>query len=237
MRRIKLGNAVTIAVTILLMGASPVNACDVYGSNSGAAYGFFHNVRGTKAAIDLEDANLVGIQTTIVHPLQIVSTITPDFIGWGTYRGYGTHVSGALSNCPDDYSDWNIYLDGVSFGTYFCRVGYGAVGDAVQDKQLKVTNHPSDTCTNIWRLYWQFELRACQEFNGYWGTSTAAGGEAANSSALTSEIQHIDVHYGQLQYQGINTNDWHSWGESERCVEPYYRIRKLANDDIWAEEE
>jgi len=106
------------SVAILTLVAPVQASCFTY--NYGATYredvgGATYS--GVKAYEDFQSADVP--QTYLVaHPIQ-VDTASGDFVGWGTYQGYGT--DDPVENCPDDYNaHWKIYVDGVSHGVQFC---------------------------------------------------------------------------------------------------------------------
>lgn len=110
----------------------PVLAC--YGTNEGASWRYAVNIaQGAKSNVDLEDAD-PNLSNTIAHPLQWSSAQSVDLVGWGTYKGHGV-----TSGCPDDHTGWNVYVDGKSFGDYFCRFLGTALPDNGQISSLGET--------------------------------------------------------------------------------------------------
>lgn len=108
-RRSALVSALIVTVALLTAAQPVLAACSdeySYGGNYGSLrIGGSTNADGVLATVDLVPSFYQGDET-VVHPIQWqANAYNPagfhDFIGYGTYHGYGTHVPGALTNCPD----------------------------------------------------------------------------------------------------------------------------------------
>lgn len=234
MRRFFFGSlpiSVGVALLSFAFVVQPVLA-GCFGSNNGAAYSYDHYFTAARSVEDFVPAT-VQPGRAVVHPLQLISPTGVDFIGWGTAKGIGTSDSGAISNCPDDYNGWNVYVDGVSFTRYFCRQQYGSVGSTALDQEFKFSyggTSCGDPNFDKWRFYLNGDLKSCQRINTDEGDIIAVGGEAIGSGS-----QLIDIHFGALEWKSSATGNWYNWGSGSRCEDTGYRIRKHSDYNVHAE--
>jgi hypothetical protein len=167
--------------------------------------------------------------TTIVHPTQVLMTGTSDFVGWGTYKGAGT--TGGITNCPTyTGTRWQVYVDGRTFGLYFCRAEYGSEPD-VAANQLFETRHttcPTNGFTN-WVFFWNSGFKTCQAVNGTRGTPVVG------SESIGFDPQEIDIHYELLQYRVLGST-WIYWTTvpaQDRCVSAGYTLTTSNGTTDW----
>lgn len=197
----------------VLLNATVALAC--YGANEGA-YSEFTGTTGARGAssnVNLSSAT-ASPGTAIVHPLQIAAN-DGDFVGWGTYKGRAP----TAGNCLDDYSGWNLYVDGASNGVYFCRSSYGALPDNPSFHNFRINY---TTCPSSGRTRWVFSIneqaQTCNDMGGHQYGVTAAGGE----NVYTYTNQRIDVLYADLTWRSP-TAGWLRWTNSQRmCQDPGY---------------
>jgi hypothetical protein len=193
----------------------------------------------------MDIANSKGLQTTadlvaatphdpsltaIVHPTQISVESTGDFVGWGTKKGKGTNVSGAISNCPTNLGDrWLLYVDGRTFTRYFCRVGYGDEPNVAPGQRIEII-HTSCLGSTRWAFKWNGTLKTCQAING------VAGKPIVGGESLGYDPQHIDIHYTLLKYRVLG-GTWTAWvAPNGSCVSVGYHLLINGTADVWAEE-
>lgn len=223
-----------VVLVALVQGASGAGHIPCYFPNEGASYGkSYANVKGLQSLVDHVNPGTQPNGTAIVHPSQIGGPDGVEFVGWGTARGEGTSVPGALSNCPDDYTNWNIYVDGVSFGKYFCRQQYGSLGYTAQDNYFRIEYGLASACdnANAWRFYMDGVYKTCQRNAASYGVFVAVGSEViGTTSTLTA-----DVHWGSLGWKSGTTGNWNWWGAGSTCENAGYQVRKITNYDVWTE--
>lgn len=170
--------------------------------------------KGITGLMDHFAANPFDWQTTaIVHPTQIVMD-SGDFIGWGTATGAG------VDNCPNVNSNrWSLYIDGMTFGTYFCRQGaYGSTSATAQDQRFEII-HTSCSGLTRWRVSWNGTQKDCQLVNGAGGTPDVGG------ESIAHDPQRIDIGYQRTQYR-ILGGTWTNWpAGADSCANlPFYGI-------------
>lgn len=217
------------ASLILLIAVQPVTA-GCYSQNDGAVGINIRWVQGTRATVDLEGATTPSGKV-IAHPLQASSFESgPDFIGWGTYKGEGVGW-----DCPDDFLGWNVYVDGRAFGTYHCSLVGVELLPAAQDNVFKVSyGYCPPLDRNMWRVFLNSTRYACRDMDDDFTDRVSAGGEAVHISGASS-ILHIDVHYHGLEVLN-SSGQWADWNSGTECQDAGYRLRRISDTNLWAEE-
>lgn len=113
-----------LAGTVLVVVVAGIAQAGVYGTNTGAAAaygpgGTAVKVYGGEGYQRLHSATQKS-GGAIIHPFQS-SSGSAEFAAVGTYKGKGTNVPGAKSNCvATTGSDWVVYTDGRENGVYTC---------------------------------------------------------------------------------------------------------------------
>lgn len=210
-----------------LLVAQPALAC--YGTNDGSSARYAVYGIGTKANVDLEYAS-VPAGRVVAHPLQVLIFLSSDFVGWGTYKGEGVG-----QDCADAWSGWSVYVDGRAFGSYHCSLVGVVLSSSAQDQNFKLSRGDCGPLgSGYWRAYLNFDRHACRRTDDDITDSVSAGGEAVRISG-TSSVLHTDVHYQQLEYLA-QSSVWHDWGIGTACEDPGYRLRRISNTNVWAEE-
>lgn len=207
-RRVRtLGGLLGIALSFLVVAAAV--AC--YGDNRGAGIEYMEPYgKGVLGIADLVSAQpLDPYATTIVHPAQI-GMASGDFVGWGTMKGAGTNVEGAISNCPGyTGTRWQLYVDGFDNDRYFCRRDYGSEPDVASNQHFEI-RHTMCNGQTRWAFFWNTVLKTCQAVDGVQGYPSV-GGESVGANP-----QKIDVHYRELQYRVLG-GTWTDW-DSNRFI-------------------
>jgi hypothetical protein len=164
-----------------------------------------------------------------------VLTTTNDFIGFGTIRGEGGLAPN--TDCPDYFGPgWMLYIDGIKFDTYFCRHLFSIPG-TVDNKSffLKYVNDCNGSPR--WKAKYDGGFVTCQTINDDSANSLTVGAEVKREQDDPPN-QHIDVHFADLEYFYAPFNNWFPWSSVNdyQCDDLGYRLRKIAVDDVWAEE-
>lgn len=222
--------ALGIGLAAIALAAGPaLGACwGGAGGNPGAAYDNHADYSdGLRSTIDFEGAT-VGTGNAIVHPMQIIFS-SGDFAGWGTARGIG--VPG--TNCDDDYTGWNTYLDGITFGEPFCEQDSGWPEYSGSDTNIvfKFSRGNCGALINWYRFYTEGNLITCEGFDGNNADYLTVGGEVIG----TTSIKKIDIHYGDIERHRNYDDKWVNWSSGTKCEDSGYRIRKISDNDVWAE--
>ena len=213
----------------LLIAFAPAAFAECWGGaggNEGAwrAYVLSANGKGLQGREDLVSASPASGRA-IVHPAQVSSSTTGDFVGWGTAKGEG------VANCPDYFgSGWQVYKDGYAFNVYFCNQPFATLAAAAQDQTFKMEwgTCPFSPYTAQWVLYWNGVAKTCQA-NSFSSTpAVVAGGESIG----TTNIQTIDVHWQSMQYKSSSLV-WTNWGTGSNCADPGYQVVLTNNTDFW----
>lgn len=200
--------------------------------NEGAAviYTGTSVAKGGSVRVDLYQMGLaVFTDEAVVHTFQLISGIpgSPDFIGWGTVRGEGTHDPDAIMNCPDDYSDgWHVFADGRQFDQYWCRQGsYGNLA-AVSSNRIFKIKYQACTGDGLTRfsLFLDGVEKTCARIDSTYGI--LAGGGEVIGTLFTKDIDHDmeDLHV-------YFTAGWFLWNSSHAfCdVDAPYFIQEISN--------
>lgn len=201
----------------LLILASPLLAF-CYGSNQGGfvADGFYTR-KGVKGEVDFTAATpLAG--RAIAHPAQIGTSSFTDFVGWGTYKGLAPAGTSCANN---NASTWNIYIDGIKFGNYFCQDGYGTVANAAQDQffRIEYTTCPGDGIAK-WVFHWNSSWKTCVTINDDHG-GPSAGSESAFNHTQT---QNLTILYSAIRTKDTAGN-WIDFGTQASCANsPYFVV-------------
>jgi hypothetical protein len=210
---------------------APLLAAPCFGSNDGARRNQNENLsKGLLTAADLMAASPVDPNSTaIIHPAHILAS-TGDGVGWGTMKGRGTNDPDAISNCVANLSDrWMLYVDGRTFGRYFCRQGYGTEPNSIASQDIEI-RHTSCNGSTRWAFFWNGTLKTCQAINSSAGTPHA-GGESVGANP-----QHINIRYRQLRYRVLG-GSWTPWTSGQgACVSAGYGFTIYAFDDFMPKE-
>jgi hypothetical protein len=196
-------------IAAILVAGTVLALC--FGPNEGAyrRYDPSGSTTGLKGQEDLVSAT-VQTGRTIVHPAQVRSASTSDFLGWGTAKGVG------VDECPDYYgSGWQVYLDGVAFGVYFCYQPYATLSATAQNQTFQIQQHtcPFYPYTNKWVLYWAGTVKTCVSTNFTATPDVVAGSESIGTTA----DQNLDVHWESMKY--LNSSYvWTNWGAGSNCT-------------------
>ncbi len=209
----------------LLIFAEAVAAGHCYAPNNEGAWIRFNpgSTRGIKGEADMVVASPLSQSTAIVHPRQAVTVDysgDPDFVGWGTKKGVGTSVPGAISNCPGNFgSDWWVYIDGLKFDKYFCNAPYYYVPNGAQNQYFRIeyTTCPGDGFKK-WVFYWNSIWKSCVTVDDDHGT-VYAGAESVG----TTSAQNLAISYLALRYKDDSGN-WLSPSISGTCVSNDYGL-------------
>ncbi|HET7181008.1 MAG TPA: hypothetical protein VFI15_02120 [Candidatus Limnocylindrales bacterium] len=226
LRRTGVG-AVPFLVFLFLTGPSSVFA-GCYQTNLGAwhDYPYAAPYIGAQATVDLFAATPNDHSSTIVHPLQIGgSSGSGDFIGWGTAIGEG------VSQCPDYFgANWQVYVDGASFGTYFCHQPFGSLASNASGQVFKMQFEPcpSNPQFSQWAMFLNGVFKVCQGIDSTSANRVVAGGESITSGG----DQVIDVRYRSDKY--LKGSTWSAWGAGDSCTNSPYKIQLNSNSDFKA---
>ncbi len=200
--------ALFLSASVTLAQTSPC-----FNPNSGAAAAQLTHTatNGMQGNVDLVPATPFNPSTTgIIHPAQVIMA-SGDFIGWGTHIGVGT--SGGITNCATyTGSLWILYVDGRTFGKYFCRASYGSEPATANDQHIEI-RYISCSGSVRWAFYWNGNLKTCQAVDGTHGFAVVGG------ESLGHNPQKIDVRYQQLVY---HVSNWANWTTSTLCENPGY---------------
>jgi hypothetical protein len=199
-----------------------------YGPHEGAyrLYDPSGSTQGLKGGEDLVSAT-VASGRAIAHPAQVVSATTTDFLGWGTEKGNGP------DDCADYYgSGWQVYVDGVAFGAYFCDAPWATLSATAQNQTFQIEYHtcPFYPYSQRWVFYWAGTIETCRSTNFTASPDVSAGSESVGTTA----DQNIDVHWETMKYLN-SSGTWTNWGDGENCANSPYRVRVIANTAFWTE--
>jgi hypothetical protein len=237
MRR-RIPTAIGTASLLLLLVAQPVLAVEPCwgGVNVGAARSNQSSVNtwdGVRTHQDFVSATVPN-NITIVHPMQL-AMINGDFIGWGTVRGEGT-AQAPVENCDDDYSaGWHLYVDGKSFGQYFCRNNFSpTVSDTAVDKTFTMS-YGDCLGLNRFRVYYEGTRKDCRHLNGTKGLLVGAGSELVGSQ---SPGYDVTIHYFIARKRAAADLTWYAWTVAAQfeCENTGYQVRHISADNFWTEE-
>lgn len=220
----RLFGSLAAAVAGLLL-ATPVLAC--YSPNIGAAglVAPYPAGKGVSGHTDVESASPPS-GVAVVHPVQISSATSNDFIGWGIYKGKGA------TGCADNYaSSWKIYADSIISGVYSCQAAFGTVAANAVNQTFQLDY---DYCSLYgvyrWRLYWNGTLKACISINGTTTDLVSGGAEQVPGSASK---QNLLVHYYTMQYRN-SSGTWVNWPIVGICKDdPPYWVDVTGANSYW----
>jgi len=142
-----------------------------------------------------------------------------DFIGWGTAKGVG------VDDCPDDFTGWNIYIDGIRNNglTYFCRQNFGQLSMGAFGDVFSFAYGNCDGEVR-WRAKVNSEQLTCQAVDGISGDHSAG-----SESIGTTATQDLRMDYQDVEYK-TTTTDWASWsGQWFECDDPGYDVTNFYN--------
>lgn len=153
----------------------------------------------------------------IVHPTQIVTSTFTDFVGWGTYKGVPPPGTSCATNSA---STWNVYIDGIKFGNYFCQDGYGTVANAAQNQffRIEYTTCPGDGGTK-WVFHWNSAWKTCLTINDDHGGPNAGAESAFNHS----QTQTLTITYSAVRTKDTS-GSWINFGVLNPCDDPPYFV-------------
>jgi hypothetical protein len=200
----------------------------VYNVNHGAVYWLERSqdtMDGVRSTEDLI-AGWPDDNTGLIHPLQISSPATTDFIGWGTTTGQGT--SGGITNCATNYNNYQIYYDyGTNGGDdYYCHTGLGYVAHGAVNQlfQIRYNNATIRGGSSGWVISLNGSPIECLHFSWHASHFVAVGVEISSYFGSIPYVQSaIDTDYNQLQLHGTVTGTWDDWGSnSVPCAELVY---------------
>ncbi len=138
-----------------------------------------------------------------------------DFVAIGTHLGAATR-GGGISDCGAvSGSRWAVYVDGQTYGQYFCRQVYGSEPANAQDQHVEII-HTTCNGTIQWTFKWNTVVKTCQTVNGVGGIP-AVGGEAG----WYNDPQTIDVRDHSLTYR-VFGGTWTAWYASGTASCEYF---------------
>lgn len=218
-------------VSILL---GPTLACVLLVAQSGVAFACYYPhagawrdqensdpYSGVLAKVDLFAASPANNSSTIVHPLQ-VAVASGDFVGLGTAIGKG------VDQCPDYFgSNWQVYVDGQSFGVYFCRQPFGSLASTAKGHIffMQYITCPFDTTKTLWVAYFDGYAKLCVGTNGSSAIGVGGGGES-----IYNHSQKIDVRYYGDEYR--KGTSWYLWGSGASCADSAFSIQTNSDSDF-----
>lgn len=215
-----------VSMTILL--ALPSTASAVINE---AAAGFralssadLDGVRGQQG-IRTNPGTVSGV--SYVHQTQLdIGSSGASFVAVGTYNGQGT--SGGSTNCPNDYDlDWNIYVDGVLDGVYFCdRVKQDAYTKNVSPSFRIVRGACIGHDGERWLMYFDGTLWRCLESGASGAVLAVAGIETLTDSG---NDHNIDVKYTSLDVRFKATSTWESFNKNDKRADPNYSFTAVSS--------
>lgn len=133
-----------------------------------------------------------------MHPIQILSATSNDFVGWGTYKGEG--AGGPNGQCADNFGQvWKLYIDHIIAGVYGCQTISGEIAENAANQTFQLDYEYCNLYGVFrWRAYWNGVLKACVSINGTTTDNVSAGSEEVPASAPQ---QNLTVHYELMQYR------------------------------------
>lgn len=204
MQRIPIFVAAVVAAWLLMSG--PAAAC--YGSfNSGTFVDVESNgatqIRGIRGVNNLRYTPVVPVGEGHVHPAQLLSGSTSDFIAIGQSRGVGTNPG----NCGSDYNaPWDVYVDGRANGIYYCETVVPNDASPVSSENFMLNR--GTQCSPGWfQAFWDGDRELCEpgNFTGDWAVSV--GLEVVGGGNPTTTARNIDVRYYNLEIK-VGNNWW-----------------------------
>jgi hypothetical protein len=221
--------ALAIGALFAVLVAGTVQA-GCYGGNLGGWRADSHTStsKGIRAVLDHRSATPLNSNTAIVHPTQIDGYgSATDFLGWGTVKGVG--VPG--TSCDDNFtSSWDVYVDGVTFGVYFCNQTWGSVSNTAQNVRLTIQHMPSCNGGPRWGMYWDGQLQLCKTID-----ATAGQGSAGAESIGTTATQDLEIEYEGLQYRRASDLAWVNWAPTSSCTNSGYVLTIIGPTEHWIE--
>lgn len=200
-----------------------------YNGNEGAWVGKDPNTNtnGLKAKVDFYTGSAPAGRS-IAHPMQMLFENSNDWVGFGTYKGSG-------ASCIHDTTNWSIYMDGRTFGQYFCTSNSSWPDYSYQDNGILFKLAPKSNClpgikgVGGWT---NSTHRVCGIFvgqNDAWRISL--GGEYATTQSSPPNVD-IDIRYRQIKKRASATGTW-AWGNSNlgNCWNYNYGFKEYAVDD------
>jgi hypothetical protein len=182
------------------------------------------STKGLKGQEDLVSAT-VQSGRAIVHPAQVTSASSADFLGWGTAKGVG------VDDCPDYYgSGWQVYNDGVNFGVYFCYQPFATLAATAQNQTFELRYGTCPWDQYQWAFYWNGTFHTCRSVDFTASPYVSAGSESIGTTA----DQNLDVHWETMKYLNASYS-WVNWGAGTNCANAPYRVRVISNTDFWTE--
>jgi hypothetical protein len=179
-------------------------------------------VYGVRSDVDFVSAS-VGAGEYIIHRFTLE---LPDghFVDWGTYKGEN------LDGCPDNASGWKSFA--IVTDPYTC-----ADSSTWPEFSGGDTNIPFKvswgSCPyfgyDVWRFYSNGTRRACLPMD--FGQGTASLQAVALDPAATRKV---DIHFDVVDRMKSD-GSWASWSGGTSCADTGYRVRVIANDNIWLE--
>ncbi|MFA6575294.1 MAG: hypothetical protein WCS84_07715 [Nocardioides sp.] len=156
-----------------------------------------------------------------------VGAVGGNFVAIGTAKGAG--APGPNSSCVDRYSGtWNVYTDGMAFGTYFCHDEVFNAYTAGDDVPFTINygDCPGDLGAR-WRLYMGGNFHQCVNQGSSTGSRVSVMLETTGTSLVD---RNIDVKYTGLEYL-IG-----SWVDLENAnlspVDNFYTVTAPANGKV-----
>jgi hypothetical protein len=225
-----LGTTPTALLALFLSTTVTLATVPCYTTSNGATDAEYQqsNSKGLQSTVDLVSGTPFDPNTTaIVHPAQIASSSSTDFVGWGTAKGVGVPGTDCATSTT---SRWQVYVDGAAFGTYFCRQTYGSEPDVASNQAVEII-HTTCSGSTRWAFFWNGAQKTCQLFDGVSGLPSVGG------ESIAHDPQHIDVHYKALTYRVLG-GTWTPWSAASFCTNaPYYYIVYGGNADIYPKEQ
>ena len=151
--------------------------------------------------IRTDPATVGGV--SYVHPAQISIDLNGNFVGIGTYKGFGTNL-GANHNCPSHYdpADWSGYYDYSINGVYNCFnfcMDCWALGDS-PSFQIYYTYCP--TIGNRWVMTFATIRRGCI-------AGPSSGRRAVAGLEVTSVVEYnVDVKWTNMTDHRPGASSW-----------------------------
>lgn len=164
---------------------------------------------------------------SFVHPTQMdIGSQGGDFLAIGTYNGQGT--TGGSTNCPSDFDlNWNVYVDGVLGGVYFCdRVQQDSytkdVSPGFRIEWAPCIGHDE----NRWLLYFGGTLWRCPNTSTSSAIRAIAGIEVVSSNGVD---RNVDAKYSSLNVNLTGSTSWQSFSHNASQVDPSYSFGAVSS--------